>query len=242
MPSGGQLEILGIIPARGGSKAVKRKNVRLLAGQPLISYTIEAARGSRELTRYICSTDDDEIAGLAESLGSAVLRRPPELAGDATPMQDVVHHVLESLCEQTAYVPDIFVILQPTAPLRTSAHIDEAIKTLMHSKADALVSVARVPAHYHPDWQFVLDSEMNLKRLGNGDLRDIVTRRQELSPTYTRNGAIYACWFNSFRASASFYGKTCIGYPMDPEDSVNIDSEEDLRLAELRLTARKDQQ
>src|SRR5215813_1841194 len=150
--------ILGIIPARGGSKGVARKNIREVAGRPLIAYTIEAAAGSQELTHFVCSTEDTEIARIANDLGCPVLERPAELAGDATPMKAVIRQVLAAVRP----TPEIVVLLQPTSPLRTSAHIDCAIQMLVHADADSVVSVSRVAGHFHPEWQLKLDHDNQL--------------------------------------------------------------------------------
>jgi CMP-N-acetylneuraminic acid synthetase len=232
-----KLEVLGIIPARGGSKGVKRKNLRLVDGRPLISYTIDAARGSSVLTSVVCSTEDDEIAKVARSLDCTVVARPAELAGDLTPMKAVVAHVLDSLEAREGYRPEAAVILQPTAPLRSSRQIDEALEMLLSSNADAVVSVIAVPRHFHPEWQFTMNDK-GLLGLWNGHpISGIATRRQDLEPTYVRNGAVYAFKVSRFQATGSFYGDNCLAYLMSVEDSVNIDSEEDLQQAELQLRA-----
>ena len=232
------MEVLGIIPARGGSKGIKHKNIHLVAGRPLIAYTIEAAQRSMQLSRFLCSTDDEDIATVAKAAGCAVVRRPSELAADDTPMKEVVKQLLQSLRIED-YQPDVLVLLQPTAPLRTAKHVDDAIEMLLQSDADSVVSVTAVPAHYHPDWQLTLDTEKALCLHNGQPLGSIVTRRQDLPATYTRNGAIYACWVKSFFGEGSLYGKRCLGFAISAEDSVNIDTEEDLRLAELRLMTRK---
>jgi CMP-N-acetylneuraminic acid synthetase len=228
------MKTLGIIPARGGSKGVPRKNIRLIAGKPLIAYTIEAAKGSRLLRRLITSTDDIETAEIAKSLGSEVLMRPTELAADDTPMFAVIQHVLETIGKSDAYYEHV-VILQPTAPFRTSRHIDEAITLLENTKADSVVSVSPVPGHYNPYWQFIVqDGELRLF-IGK-PLSQIITRRQELPKTYTRNGAIYAFRTALVFAQRNIYGDRCIPYIMSVKDSVNIDSVEDFWLAERLLT------
>src|SRR5258706_10337909 len=122
------MEVLGIIPARGGSKGIPRKNLVRLAGRPLIAYTCDAARGSERLTRVIVSTDDDEIAETARGLGVEVpFMRPAHLAADETPMVDVLLDALATLGRVDNYRPDVIVLLQPTSPLRRSAHVDAAV-------------------------------------------------------------------------------------------------------------------
>ena len=226
-------KILGIIPARGGSKGVPRKNIRVVAGRPLIAYAIEAAKGSRRLSRFVVSTDDGEIACVARQCGAEVVLRPPELAADDTPMVPVVQHALQVLgAAGEAY--DYVVLLQPTAPLRTARHVDEALDLLIKTGADSVISVTAVPTHYSPHWQFVVDRGL-LRRYTGEPLRAIVKRRQDLPKTYTRNGAIYACKTALPLRGGDLYGERCVPYEMSPRDSVNIDSEDDLRLAEQLL-------
>lgn len=228
---------LGLIPARGGSKGVPRKNIRSLAGKPLIAYTIEAAKDSRWLTRSVVSTDDAEIATVARDLGVAVMMRPPELAADDTPMAPVVQHVLKKLMSADECY-DYVVLLQPTAPLRTSHHIDEAVALLERPGVGSVVSVSPVPGHYNPSWQFIMEDGF-LHLFTGQPLREIVRRRQDLPPTYTRNGAIYACNTTAVLESGDLYGNCCMGFVMAEEDSINIDSEQDFLLAERLLAARQ---
>lgn len=220
---------LGIIPARGGSKGVPRKNVRLLGGKPLIAHSIDAAKGS-QLDAYIVSTDDDEIAAVSEQFRARVLRRPPELANDTTPMLSVVLHVLNTL-ETKGEQFDAMVLLQPTAPLRTSADIDACLKLLQETGCDSVVSVVLVPGHYHPDWQFV-DDDGRLSLYNGRGWDELVTRRQLLTPTYTRNGAIYACRVELVMNQITLYGGDVRAYSMPENRSANIDEESDFALAE----------
>lgn len=226
---------LALIPARGGSKGIPRKNIRLLAGRPLLYYTVEAARAAATIGRVVLSTDSEEIAAVGRAAGAETpFLRPAELAQDDTPTLPVVRHALEWLEAHEGYRPVIVVLLQPTAPLRTAAHIDEAVGILLRSEADSVVSVAAVPGHYHPEWQLVVaDSEL-LKHDG-GPLAALPTRRQALSPTYWRNGAIYACRREALLRSGTLYGTRCLPYVMAAEVSINLDSEAEWRLAEALL-------
>ena len=138
-------EILAIIPARGGSKGIKRKNLVSIEGKPLIQYTIDAAVGSKYVTRVTVNSEDAEIIEYASKQGVEVIVRPDELAQDTTPMKDVILYELQYLREKERYIPDILVLLQPTSPLRTAEHIDEAMHKLLSSDADALVSVEEKP-------------------------------------------------------------------------------------------------
>ena len=234
------VDILGLVPARGGSKGIPGKNIRLLAGKPLISYTIEAARQSRLLSRVIATTDSPAIAEIARTSGAEIpFLRPAEFAQDETPMAATVRHTLDWLGEHEAYHPEIVVLLQPTAPLRIAIHIDEAIALLQKSSADSLVSVTPVPGHYHPTWQFLVESGELLAFSGES-FQNLPTRRQSLSSTYTRNGAIYAFYHQTFEQYGNFYGQHCLAYVMPEEVSVNIDTEGDWQATETALAQKKE--
>lgn len=226
--------ILAVIPARGGSKGIPGKNIRSLCGRPLISYSCEAALASRHVTRTIVSTDDATIADIAASFGVEVpFMRCKELALDTTPTIDVLVDALQWLKSNEGYLPSIVVLLQPTTPLRTHHHIDEAIERLTRSAADSVVSVCAVPAHYHPDWQLkTVDGELRL--FNDEPLTRIVRRRQDLSSTMIRNGAIYATRSEVIMQN-SLYGAHCLAYEMPAELSVNIDTIADWQLAEAAL-------
>jgi len=229
------LEILGLIPARSGSKGIPGKNLRLLGGKSLVARAAESGLESRLVKRVILSTDSQEIAAEGMRAGAEVpFLRPAELAQDDTPSSAVVFHALDWLRENEGFLPDILVLLQPTAPLRTGRHVDEALELLLDSGARSVVSVTEVPGHYHPAWQFVIrDGELHpfLER-------PVPSRRQELSKTYTRNGAIYAAWTETWRSGKIAYGPGCIPYLMEPDASVNVDGPEDLALAEFFLARR----
>lgn len=226
------MRVLGLIPARGGSKGVPRKNIRLLAGRPLIDHTLAAACASAALTTVVVTTDDDEIAAIAETHNRRALRRPPELAADDTPMLPVIRHALDTLTAQGESF-DAVALLQPTAPLRTAADIDAGV-ALLTSEVDAVVAVTAVPGHHHPDWQFILvDGQL---RLYNGrPIGQIITQRQALSTTYTRNGALYVTTTRALAAYGTLYGERVRAYIMPAERSINIDGELDFLLAEALL-------
>lgn len=222
------MNTLAIIPARGGSKAVLRKNIRLVAGLPLIVYTIKSAQASRSLTRVVVSTEDDEISEISKSFGCEVIRRPPELAKDDTPTVPVVQHVFSVFNEKGEHF-DYGVVLQPTSPLRTGADIDAALRILSESDADSVVSVYQVSDH-HP---------ARMYRLVNGQLvpyDDSIRsmRRQDLPPVYHRNGAVYA-FRRKVLEQDTLLGKKILPYIMPEERSLNVDNENDLRLADLIL-------
>lgn len=187
------------------------------------------------LSRFACTTDDAEVAKIVNAMQCPLIERPKELAGDATPMKLVIEHALTALESAEGYRPDFAVLLQPTSPLRSSRDIDCAIEALLESDADSVVSVTAVPGHYHADWQFKLNGDNSLALWNGENLGKMITRRQDLSPSYTRNGAVYAFRVDRFLKSGSIYGTRCLGYIMNAEDSINIDDEIDFSLAEQRI-------
>ena len=228
-------DVLAIIPARGGSKGIPRKNLRPLNGRPLIEYACDAALQSRLISHTIVSTDCPEISEVARRAGVEVpFLRPSELASDSCPTMDVIRHALVWMDEYGKHGRDIIVLLQPTAPLRTANHVDEALATMIREDADAVVSVTRVPAHHHPDWQFRIHGT-ELTPWSGCRFADVPTRRQMLTSSYTRNGAIYAFRRDTVEMNGSIYGSYCVPYVMPRAVSVNIDTEEDWRLAEACL-------
>lgn len=226
------MNVLGLIPARGGSKGIRRKNLTLLNGKPLIEYTIGAARGSRYLSRIIVSTDDPEIADVSLALGAEVpFLRPDALAQDETGAGEVMIHAIDWLEQNESWVADIIVYLQPTSPLRKSHHIDDAIQLLASDNLDVVVSVTEVPHQYTPE---------SLMHIRDGRLfphyerSTQVTRRQEKGSYFARNGpAVLACTRHSLYSPRGFYGEPNRVLPlvMDARDSIDIDSELDLVLA-----------
>ena len=231
------MKVLGIITARGGSKGIPRKNVKLLAGKPLIAHTIETAKESGVFDRIIVSTDDAEIADVAKQYGAEVpFMRPSELAGDSTPTLPVLVHALKWLKENESYEPDAVMLLQPTAPLRKPEHIREAVELFTKSGANSVVSVSEVPGHHNPHWQFNLDNEQRISIFTGEAFSDIIKRRQDLPKTYTRNGAIYLFKTSLlFAATPSFYGNDIRAFLMDEASSVNIDTPADFQEAERRI-------
>ncbi len=227
------LNVLGVIPARGGSKGVPRKNIRLLNGRPLISYTIDACQRSEHLARFTVSTEDDEIAQLVGDCQCHVTRRPAELASDTAASLPVVQHALLAVEQEFGQVFDAVCLLQPTTPLRRSVDIDQAIQLLADPTVDAVVSVTRIPDKFHPNWAFQINEEGHLVRV----LADteLATRRQLLQPTYFRNGAVYAVKRSVLIEQNSLYGNRTACLEMDPALAVNIDTPEDWELAERRL-------
>ncbi|RJP55289.1 MAG: acylneuraminate cytidylyltransferase family protein [Anaerolineaceae bacterium] len=224
--------VLGIIPARGGSKGVPRKNIREVAGKPLIAYSIMAAQSSRLLTRCIVSTDDTETAEISAALGCEVMERPAELAQDDTPTVSVVKHIFERL-ESEDELFDYGLVLQPTSPLRTGLDIDSALQALFQSDADSIVSVYQVSDH-HPARMYKLNNGL----LTPLDEKFASARRQELPPIYHRNGAIYA-FRRSLLDKDTLLGNRILPYIMEEDRSLNIDTEYDLVLADFVLSRKK---
>lgn len=228
--------LLGLIAARGGSRGIPRKNLALLCGRPLLAYTCEAALGSRRLTRVVLSTDDDEIATVGRACGVEVpFQRPAELARSETPSLPVALHGVRWLREHEAFEPDVVVLLQPTSPLRRAEHIDEALDAMEAARADTVVSVVAVPHRYNP---------FSIVKIEHGWLRDFWDqavpfdrfRRQDTPGLFARNGpAVLATRSSVLLKDGTFFGKRVLPYVMSEEDSVDIDTEFDLRQAEWLL-------
>ncbi|EMN47070.1 cytidylyltransferase [Leptospira interrogans str. L1207] len=220
-------KILGLIPARGGSKGIPKKNIKLIAGKPLIVWTIEAALKSKHLTSIVVSTDDPEIAEIAEQSGASVpFLRPAELATDYSSGIDPVLHALDNLPGF-----DYVMLLQPTSPLRTSADIDDCIEFTMRKKTNSVVSVCE--AQENPFWMFRLDDDsFNMTKLLNGE---DVARRQDSPKVFTLNGSIYLSEVNYFREKKKFITDDTLAYLMSKENSIDIDDMIDWKLAEILL-------
>ena len=228
------MKVLGLILARGGSKGIPKKNIKLLDGKPLIVYTIESALKSKVFDHLIVSTDSEEIAKVAREAGAEVpFMRPDELSGDTVWSRDCVKHaVLE--CERIFdEIYDYVIELPCIAPLRNEHHILEAYKILREEDCDSVTSVTQMQDK-HP---------VRMKRITEGLLKDFTTefpegegsRRQDLEPCFIRNGAIYAMTRNCIVEKFSRHGNRCIPYIMKEEVSVNIDTIIDFELAELLI-------
>ena len=231
-------EILAIIPARGGSKGIRKKNMVLLCGKPLIQYTIDAAKKSTLISRIILSSDDDEIMNHCKSQDIEVpFRRPFKLAQDNTPMINVVKHTIKFLKKKENYMPEYIILLQPTSPLRTAQHIDEALNKLINSDADSIVSVMEVPHQFNPFSVMKLDVEGNLAFFIKEGKK--YSRRQDKPILYARNGpAIFASKYEFISKSAILYNGKLLPYFMKRENSIDIDNTFNLILAEILLKER----
>ena len=232
------MEVLGIIPARGGSKGIPRKNIIDLCGKPLMEYTFDAYHNSKLLSRIVVSTEDKEIGEFAISKGVEVIWRPEELAGDLSDTKDVLVQVLEYLKEKEGYVPDYTMILQTTSPLRTGEDIDNCISMITENDADAVVSVEKVPHNCYPEKVMILEDGY-LGFLPEGSENN-TTRQLLKRELYARNGAaVYLFKTDMFLKTRSYYGDKCLPYIMSSNNSLDIDTYEDLELVEALMNYRK---
>lgn len=203
--------VLGVIPARGGSKGIPRKNIRPIAGRPLVAWTIEAAAASRLLTRFVVSTEDEEIAQVAGRYGAPVLRRPPELATDEASTLAVLQHALEQM------PADVVVVLHPTSPIRREGLIDRCIQHFLDSKVDSLGTV-------HKDYSYEYGHDM--------------PRRQEIKPRLVDNGNVYVIRAGLIK-DGRMLGERLTTFETSREEGVEIDEEFDCWLAEQILLHRR---
>ena len=235
------MHILGIIPARGGSKGIPRKNIKLLAGLPLIAHSVIAAQNSNLITRLVLSTEDTEIAECAATYNCEVpFIRPAHLADDSSRDLEVFLHCLSWLKDNESYSPDIVVHLRPTAPLRTAAHIDKAINLFLETpKVDCVRTVTSSPQHPLKTWKmengflepFVPASTTGFKEPYN-------MPRQELGDAYIQNGSVDVVRTEVITTGNSMSGANIKAMIMSAEDSVNIDNPIDWALAEILMNKR----
>lgn len=230
------MNILGIIPARGGSKRVPKKNIRPLAGKPLIGYTIEAALESKHINRLVVSTDDKEIARIAREYGAEVpFLRPPELAGNTVPDQPVFLHVLERLKVQDSYEPEIVLNLRPTTPLKTPQTIDKVIKEIINTNADIVRTMSRVEGVHHPYWMYKISEQGQAAPfLDNVDVNKFY-QRQLLPPVYRINGVVDAMKTKLICDGNILHNENMRGVTISEEESVDIDTEFDFALCECLI-------
>ncbi len=225
-----------MIPARGGSKGIPRKNIAPLLGKPLLAYTAEAARAARRIARVLLTTDDPEIAEVGRHLGLEVpFLRPPELATDDMPTLPVVRHAVGWVEEQGDRY-DAICLLQPTSPLRRTGDIDRAVELLEQSGADSVVSVCAVPPKYNPHWVYLRNAD-GLLGLSTGESQPI-SRRQELPLAFHREGSIYITRRDVLMIHNSLYGTKIAGFLVNEVVTVNIDEPGDLERAAALATSR----
>lgn len=238
--NGNSPRVLAVVPARGGSKGVPRKNLQLLAGKPLVAHAVETGLASTLVGRVLCSTDDAEIAEAARAAGAEVpFLRPAELAQDASEDWPVFMHVLDWLQRQEAWMPDVVVNLRPTSPLRRPDHVDGAIRLLLETGADSVKAVCLARQHPHKMWLRQPDGgiEPFLQtpfRLARGP--DVP--RAELEDVYWQNGVVDVTRRKVITEQRVMIGRRVAGLVTALADSIDIDTPLDLALAELLLAQR----
>ncbi len=222
------MECVAIIPARGGSKGIPRKNIHLLAGKPLISYNIQQARQARLVNRVIVSTDDAEIAAISYQYKAEIVWRPEEISGDIASSESALLHVLDYLKKSEGYQPDLVAFLQCTSPLTLAEDIDNTIQALLDEGADTALAV--IPFHYFL-WRLAEDGNA----IGINHDKRIRPLRQEREPQYLETGAVYVMRTNGFlETQHRFFGKTAL-YIMPAERRLEIDEAVDFQIAEILI-------
>lgn len=224
--------MIAVVPARGGSKGLPRKNVRLLAGKPLIVHTLECALAADAITRVIVSTDDDEIASVARTVKGVEVpfMRPAEFARDESGAVEVYRHVFEWLRDNEGIAPQTLVPLLPTAPLRKSADIDGAVALFRARGAEVVLSVVEAKPLA---WHQTLDGDGRMSPVPG--IENSIDNRQAYTRTVIPNGAVYVLDLPAFLRTHTYFGARSYGYPMPAERSIDIDTEADMRMAEALM-------
>lgn len=220
------MKILSIIPARGGSKGIHKKNLVLLNKIPLLEYTINASINSKFISKTILSTDDDEIQNFAKKFPIDIIKRPKELATDNAPLEKTIEHVLNNL-KDSEFIPDVIVLLQNTSPLRTSKHIDESLELYLTKKYDSILSG-------YPSHKFIWKKLNDVVKPMNYNPSNR-PNRQDITNEFIENGAIYITNYKSFQKTHCRISGRIGLYIMLEELSLDIDSLSDLFLAEQLL-------
>ena len=229
-------EVLAIIPARGGSKSIPRKNIRNFAGYPLITYSIAAGKAAKNVTRLLVSTDDEEIASIAKDYGAEIpFLRPTELSKDDTPDLPVFQHALSWLEENEGYHPDILVQLRPTSPLRRTIHIDHAVQHLLeHPEADSVRTVCVPFQNPYKMWRIGEDGFLHT--LLTFDMPEPYNLpRQALPDVYWQTGYVDAAWTDTIQGKNSMTGDNILPLIIGAEEWIDIDLPDDWRRAERLL-------
>ena len=232
--------VLALVPARGGSKGIPRKNLQLLGGQPLVVHAVAAARAARRVSRVLCSTEDAEIADIARAAGAEVpFLRPAELAQDASEDWPVFKHALDWLMRNEAWAPDVVVNLRPTSPMRTPSHVDAAIQLLLDTGADSVKAICLARQHPHKMWMRQPNGRIEpyLKTPFRAARGPDVPRAQ-LEDVYWQNGVVDVTRREVILGQGVMIGQRVAGLVTALEDSIDIDTPLDLALAEL-LYARR---
>ena len=225
-------KLLAVIPARGGSKRLPRKNILNLAGKPLIAWTIETALGSKYIDKLVVSTDDKEIANISNKYGADVpFIRPSRLATDESTTVDVILHLLNEL-KKIGDEYDYIMLLQPTSPLRTSQNIDDSVKLMKESNSDAIISVCET--EHPPLWCNTLPDDMSMDNFLDDSIKN--KRSQDLPTQYRINGAIYIVTTKRLKLENSFFiNSNSTAYIMKQDNSIDIDTKDDFHLASIKI-------
>jgi len=232
-------KILAIIPARGGSKGIPKKNIKMLAGKPLIAWTIETALSVLCLDRVILSTDDKQILKIGKEYGAqAPFLRPAEIAEDDTTDMPVYEHALNWLADNEGFFPDIIVWLRPTTPFRKSEDIEQAVDLLVRKKPDWVRSVCEV--EHHPYWMYKPSGDMMEPFVEGIKIKDYI-RRQLLPPAFRLNGAVDVTWRSTILEKKLLYSGVIAPYIMPGNRSIDIDTELDLKIAKMMMTKEKNE-
>lgn len=216
-------KILGVVPARGGSKAIPKKNIRVLAGRPLIYYTLEEAKKSKYLDRLVVSTDDEEIGRTCKNFGVEVVARPAELATDTSATELALIHVVETLKNGEGYEADIVVTLEPTSPLRTYKLIDKCIETLLSNDCDSVMSVTEARECFGK----IMGGKFEYL------VKDQPRRRQEREPLYKESSTVYVTKTDTLLRLRSVLGERLYAVIADEEEGIDINTALDFLIAEV---------
>lgn len=222
--------MLAIIPARGGSKGLPGKNIRLLGGKPLIHWTIEAALKCKSIDRVILSTDSQEIADACSNIGIEIpFMRPANLAEDGSYAVDVYNYTINRLIQDNHFSDDKYVVLLPTVPFVTSNDIDNAVTIFEENNADSVISCTRLP--FPKEWIFDVDTKTNLIKNSNNDIS--LLPRQNYKNSFIPNGGIYILRHSLISTQKTYYFQNTMAYEMPEERSIDIDTIHDFKLAEF---------
>ena len=240
----GNKKLLAIVTARGGSKRLPGKNTLKLAGKPMIAWSIEAALESKFIDKVLVTTEDEDIANIAREFGAEVpFMRPNELASDSASSIDAVIHAIQALKDLHSDSYEYIILLQPTSPLRTSQHIDEAVGLLLDRNAEGIVSICEADNLKMKANPFPVGMDENGKIYKKSDhsstnKRDLHSNGKEFDKEYRINGAIYLCKTSVLIKELTFFHGTSYAYVMDPSESIDIDYDYDYKKCELIINNR----
>ncbi len=228
--------VIALIPARGGSKSIPHKNIKLFAGKPLIAWSILAAHESRYVSRVFVSTDDAKIARVAKKYGAEIIPRPDALAGDRVPTEPVVRHAIEYLKTEN-YPIDAVVLLMPPTPSRQPRHIDAAINLFFKKNVDSVISVNETPANHTPYWTLVRSKTGKVTLFGGKSIKNILPQRQSFpQKCYGRNDLLYVIKpANLFQKKMNLYGNKIELLETEPEFEMDINSPDEWSDAEIKF-------